>query len=83
MLHLVLAERTFQMQCLNKNFLTIADCQLHFLFFSYNVMTSVFSVTTLRTAEVKIFGGCHVYLPKALHSSVTAVTAGNLNADWS
>lgn len=46
-------------------------------------MPSVFSVPTFCTAEVKIFGGCHMYLPKAPHSSVTAVTAGNLNADWS
>lgn len=34
---------------------------------------------SLCTAIVKIFAGYQVYLPKALHSSITAVNAGNLN----
>lgn len=67
---------------LNRNVLTIPDCQLHFLFF-YNVIPSVFSVPTLCTAKVKTFGGYHLYLPEALHNLVAAVNAGNLNADWS
>lgn len=78
MLSLVLVKRTLQMQCLSKNS-AIADCQLHFLLFC-NVIPSVFSVTALCTAKVKIVGGYNLYLPKALHNLVTAVNAGNLNA---
>lgn len=38
-------------------------------------------IALLCTATVKIFGDYHIYLPKALHSSIIAVNVGNLNAD--